>query len=151
MSALMARVAKLDHDQVYWGLGDPVPLEELKPGDRVFGDPALKDALPEGVVYVERDCDLPPGRYQLSAPSADHPFWHFVPLDARRARLVPDAPNAERALYELALDLYKRDHHLPPYLLDWALWWETTIDAPHRGDKPLAALAALVALTKGAG
>lgn len=80
MEALMARVARLDAERIYMGLGDPVPVDEVKTGDFVFGDPALKDVLPEGAVWVERECDLPPAKYRLVAPHDDHQHWHFTPM-----------------------------------------------------------------------
>lgn len=81
MEALMARVARLDAERIYMGLGDPVPAAEVQAGDFVFGDPALREALPEGAIWVERDCDLPPAKYRLAEPHGDHPFWHFVPAN----------------------------------------------------------------------
>lgn len=80
MNQPMARVARLDPERVFLGLSDPLPLSEVKAGDFVFGDPALKDALPADAVYVERDCDLASGKYRLVAPHDDHQVWHFVPL-----------------------------------------------------------------------
>jgi hypothetical protein len=77
---IKVRRALLDAERVYGGLSQPLALEALEKGDFVFGPPAAKDALPEGVVYVERDCDLPPGKYRLAAPTREHPCWHFVPL-----------------------------------------------------------------------
>lgn len=96
MEQPMARVARLDAERLFMGLGDPVPIDEVKAGDFVFGDPALKALLPEGATWIERDCDLPPGRYRLTEPHDDHPHWHFMPLtDA----LIHDTEN----LIELGL------------------------------------------------
>lgn len=86
MEGITARVAKLDDEKIYLGLGDPVSLPELKAGDFVFGDPSIKDALPEGAVWVERDCDLPPGRYRLTEPNERHKVWHFLPIEDALAR-----------------------------------------------------------------
>lgn len=80
MDGLMARVARLDAERVFMGLADPIPADEVQSGDFVFGDPALKDLIPEGAVWVERECDNPPGKYRLVAPHGDHPHWHFMPL-----------------------------------------------------------------------
>lgn len=77
---LLVRIAKLDRERVYLGLGDPVPLDQVKAGDAVFGDPAIKEKLPEGAVYVDRDCDLPAQEYRLVAPHEGHPYWHFLPV-----------------------------------------------------------------------
>jgi hypothetical protein len=61
MSALMAKIARVDVDRVYFGLGEAVPLDQVKAGDFVFGPTELIPALPAGAVYVAEDCDLPAG------------------------------------------------------------------------------------------
>lgn len=76
----MARVARLDAERVFMGLGEPIPAEDVQPGDFVFGDAELKKVLPEGAVWIDRECDLPPAKYRLVAPHDDHPHWHFMPL-----------------------------------------------------------------------
>lgn len=81
MQQIMVRLARLDAERVYLGLSEPLPLAEVKDGDFVFGAPELREQLPEGAVYVERDCDLPAGKYRLVAPHAEHKCWHFLPLE----------------------------------------------------------------------
>jgi hypothetical protein len=100
MSALMARVARLDHERVYWGLSDPAALSTLKAGDFVFGAPELAKTLPAGVVYVERDCDLPGGRYRLEAPNAHNATWHFAPLEPQHVKRALTGPNLEQAFHD---------------------------------------------------
>jgi hypothetical protein len=80
MQELQVRLARLDAERVFLGLSEPLPLAEVRAGDFVFGAPEAKALLPEGAVYVERDCDLAAGKYRLAAPHADHPCWHFVAL-----------------------------------------------------------------------
>jgi hypothetical protein len=96
MSALMARIARLDHDRVFFGLGAPVPLDQVKAGDFVFGAPELAEALPAGAVYMEPRLRPAAGRYRLQAPNAHSACWHFVPLPSRWSGHEERAPMAGR-------------------------------------------------------
>lgn len=123
--SLMARVARLDADLVFWGLGDPVPVDELKAGDRVFGDPELAAVVAEltDVVYIERDCDLAGGKYKLLAPDGDNPVWHFDPLPPQQQKIVESAPTLEQAVYDLITVGAEA-----PRVKAWMAWMKRTLD-----------------------
>jgi hypothetical protein len=120
--ALTAKVARLDHDQVYFGLDDKA-VDELAAGDVVFGDPALADGLPAGAVYVGRDCDLPGGRYKWDGKT-------FVPLPPTLQKKAESAPDHERAFYELCRCLYNATPAaVPPATIAWCVSYERSFDA----------------------
>lgn len=124
---LLARVAKLDFDQVYWGLGEPIPVDQVVAGDKVFGDPALRKALPEGAVWVERDCDFTAdkfGKYKLVGPDDDAQFWRFVPLPQSQQKSAEEAASLEQALYDLAIELGAKS----PRVLSWCKAFEQTVE-----------------------
>lgn len=128
MSAQAVRVARIDHDRVFWELGPPVPAGEVPAGAFVFGDPAI--ALPEGVIWIDRDCDLPGGRYCLAAPDAAHPVWHFEPLPPEQQKAEEGAPTLEQAVYDLIT--IGGD---APRAQAWAKWFESTLDERAKGAK----------------
>lgn len=141
MSELMARVAKTDHDRVFWGLGDPVAPEALKAGDFVFGDRALAAKLPAGAFYIDLDCDAAPGQYRFveharvtEAPApgamAIATYWRLEPLPRGLVKSQPDELTAERALYEqLRLVHETNPAGLAPLARAWAKAYESTWDA----------------------
>ena len=97
--------AKLDADRVYWG------WEQVA-------------ALAEGDVEVPKDCDLKTGHYRHNDMAEPEP--RFEPLNREQKRDAPDAPSMERALYGL---IQSQGATAPAYSLQWARWYETTIDA----------------------
>jgi hypothetical protein len=112
-----AKVARLDHDQVYWGLEDR-PLAEIKAGDLVFGDPVLAELLPKGAVYVDRDCDLAGGQQRWDAAAGC-----FVPLPEAARKPGPTAPTLEQAFYDY-LTIGKK----APRVVAWCEWMKKTMD-----------------------
>ncbi len=92
----MVRVARLDHDQVYFGLVEK-PLEEVQAGELVFGAPELAGGLPAGAMYVDRDCDLPPGAYRWNGKA-------FEPLPRSQRKAAIEAPTLEQAFFDFAMN-----------------------------------------------
>lgn len=129
MSALMARMARLDADQVFWGLGDPVPLDQVPTGAFVFGDPAIVDALKGVATWIDRDCDLPGGRYKLVGPDGKQPNWRFEPLPVSLQKTTEAAPDLERAFYEMCKALQTASGAIAPASLAWCLAYERSFDA----------------------
>lgn len=119
----MVKVAKLDAERIFWGIEEK-PLDEVKAGDVVFGAETLKRKDIDGVTFVEGDCDNPGGKYRWNEE-----LQRFDPLSRMDIRQTPTSPLAERALYELVLEHVKAGAPaVPRYTLDWALWYEQTLD-----------------------
>jgi hypothetical protein len=95
MSALMAKVARVDVDRVFFGLGDAVPVDQVKSGDFVFGPTELIPALPAGAVYVAEDCDLPPGKYRLAQTEILAPVTVKLPPQPAAAAAADGAASAD--------------------------------------------------------
>jgi hypothetical protein len=120
MANLVARVARLDHDQVYWGLEDH-PVKDVKAGDLVFGDPSLKDVIPQGAVYVDLDCDLPGGKYRWNSQ-----LRRFDPLPRGQQKEMPQAPTLEQAFYDFCLKFGVEQ--LPTRTAAWCQWMKNSVD-----------------------
>ncbi len=99
--------AKLDADQIYWGV-------------------EAVDELADGDVAIDPDCDLAQGKYKWNADA--HPTPCFEPLPKDQRRDTPQQPLADRALYELIVSLDKAGMKLPDYCEEWAMWYEKTLD-----------------------
>src|SRR4051812_1210105 len=124
MEQKTVKVARLDHDQVFWGLVTK-SLDELREGDLVFCSLGLREELPAGVRWVDVACDLPAGQQKWSADKGC-----FQPLPRNRRKSAPDAITSERALYELLKAMHEGDAaSLPAPSLEWALGFERTVDA----------------------
>jgi hypothetical protein len=124
MEQATVKAARLDHDQVYWGLLTKA-LEELKEGDLVFCTLAMREQLPVGVRWVDVDCDLPAGQQKWNAEKGC-----FQPLPRSLRKNAPDAITSERALYELLKGMHERDPaSVPGASVEWALGFEKTVDA----------------------
>lgn len=120
--AAMVKVARIDHDRVYFGLDDKA-LADVVSGDVVFGDAALCARLPAGAVYVGRDCDLPGGRYQWDGKA-------FQPLPPQLQKKAESAPDLERAFYEQCRCLHGRDATLVSApALEWCVAYERGFDS----------------------
>ena len=91
--------AKLDSDQVYWGVEI---VEELGTND----------------VVVPEDCDLRPGHYWWDGEK-------FMPLAREAKRDAPEAPALDRALFEMI----NNTPDAPAYCKELAAWYATTMDA----------------------
>jgi hypothetical protein len=90
MSALMAKVARVDVDRVFFGLGEAIPLDQVKAGDFVFGPTELIPALPVGSIYVAEDCDLPSGLYRLVKTEILAPVTMKLAAPAKAATSADD-------------------------------------------------------------
>lgn len=121
----MVRIARLDHDLVYWGLGEEMPCGDAKAGDLVFGDPVAIPALPEGAVYVDRGCDLPHGMQRWNATAR-----RFEPLPREQRKAAPEAPTLEQALYDYLATLPAAA--LPTRTAAWCAWFRRTVDERDR-------------------
>lgn len=117
MKTPSAKVARLDHDLVYWGLEDRA-VADIKPGDLVFGDPVLAELIPEGAVYVDRDCDLAGGQQRWDGAAG-----RFVPLPAAQRKPSPTAPTMEQAFYDLLT--IGPD---APRVIAWRGWMKQSMD-----------------------
>lgn len=115
------RVANLDFDNIFFGLEDRL-VSDLKPGDLVFGDPAIIPALPAGVCYVDKNCDNAPGKYKWDATIGK--AGCFTPLAPNQQKLAEAAPTLDQALYDLIT--LGAD---APRVQAWARWFEKTLDA----------------------
>jgi hypothetical protein len=104
----VCHVANLDVDGVYWGVIEK-HCEDLTDAD--FAVPA--------------NCDLAPGKYRLNRDPARIGGPGFDPLERSKQKQAPTAPTFERALYDLIVN--PDDHK---YAIEWAKWYETTMEAP---------------------
>jgi hypothetical protein len=112
-----AKVARLDHDQVYWGLEERA-IADIKSGELVFCAPELAEQLPEGAIYVARDCDLPGGQQRWDAGGRC-----FVPVPALHRKPAPTAPTLEQAFYDfltIGPDAVR--------VVAWRNWMKKTMD-----------------------
>lgn len=119
---LVACVAVLDHDGVYWPPLEERLAETVKPGELVFGDPALTDVLPAGAIYVDVDCDLPGGKYRWDGKAK-----RFEPLPREQRKEMPQAPTLEQAFYDFVTD-GGRVTPTPPLVAAWVAWFRKTFD-----------------------
>jgi hypothetical protein len=118
------KVARLDHDLVYFGL-QPRPIGEVKPGDLVFCPAELAAELPEGARRVDVDCDLPAGTHRWNAEGG-----RFDLLPRAQRKTEQTAPDVARALYDFFWVAYQRDPTaVPPATLAWCLAYEKSVDA----------------------
>lgn len=83
-----------------------------------FGKEQVAELMPDDV-EVPEDCDLPIGKYKWFADTAQ-----FIPLPKSQHSATPNAPLADRALYELI----KSINSPPAYCVEWCLWFEKSID-----------------------
>ena len=118
----MVRVARLDHDQVYFGLVEK-PLAEVQAGELVFGDPALAEELPFGARYVDRDCDLAAGAYRWESAAGA-----FEPLPSSQRKAAIEAPTLEQAFYDFVTD-QGRITPSAPRVAAWAQWFRKSMEA----------------------
>lgn len=117
METPMVRVARLDHEQVYFGLVEK-PLAEVKAGELVFGPPELAKQLPLGAAYVDRHCDLPSGAYRWEAGKAA-----FEPLPRAQRKSALEAPSLEQAFYDFLTNGPEGKS-----VRAWAEWFRKTMD-----------------------
>lgn len=101
-------VADLDADGVYWGVIEK-PRADIAEAD----------------FEVPKDCDLAPGKYRYNAAPDRIGGPGFDPLERSKQKAAPTAPTFERALYDLIVN--PDDHK---YAIEWAKWYETTMEAP---------------------
>lgn len=125
MTQSQIRIAKLDHDGIYWGL-EVKAAAALAAGDLVFCARAVLEGeepleLPIGAVWVGEDCDLAPGAYRWNADDR-----RFVPLPKGQRKAAPEAPSLEQALADY-LRAQPADS-LPPRTSAWLAFMKTTID-----------------------
>ena len=92
--------AKLDENNIYYGVEEVETLSDID-------------------VEVPHDCDLKPGMYRWDVDGQT-----FMPLTRGSAKPVQNMPLAERALYELI----KATKNPPPYCVEWAMYYEKTLD-----------------------
>ena len=121
---LVAFVAKFDHDGIFWPPLEPRRLEAVNAGDVVFGDPALKDVLPAGALYVGESCDNAGGRYKWDGQ-------RFVPLPREQRKAEAGVPTLEQAVYDYFSSLDPAA--LPKRSAAWCEWFRRSMD--ERGKK----------------
>lgn len=117
MEQPMVKVARLDHDQVFWGLEERA-LAEVVAGDAVFCAPELVGELPEGALWIERDADNQPGLYRLDLQAK-----RFMPLPPAQRKAAPGAPTLEEAVYDLITQ--GKD---APRVKAWLGWMKNSMD-----------------------
>lgn len=132
------KIAKLDHDGVYWGLEDAT-LEQLAAGAVVFCARAALEpgeqlddmdepqpmppaiVLPEGVVWAGEDCDLAHGAYVWNAKER-----RFDALPPKQRKVAQGAPDLARALFDYWSS--RPWAELPESVRAWVLWMRVTVD-----------------------
>lgn len=119
---LVALVAVLDHDGVYWPPLEPRTPEGVRPGELAFGPPELQKVLPEGAVYVDTGCDLTGGRYKWNAE-----LRRFDPLTKAEQKAAPQAPTLEQAFYDFVTN-GGQARPQQPRVAAWVDWFLKTID-----------------------
>lgn len=92
--------AILDNENTYFGMEE---VSEIKDFD----------------VEVPADCDLPIGKYKYNFHTHS-----FEPLKDLKKAKTPNAPLAERALYELI----NATKNPPEYCVVWAKWYKDSVD-----------------------
>jgi hypothetical protein len=100
--------AVLDQDMIYWGAEE---VSELKESD----------------VPIPRELDLKSGHYRWNPVATPAP--RFDPLPKVMRKVQQTAPDRDRAFYELVWQMHQDKVTIPKYTLDWACWYETTLDA----------------------
>lgn len=124
MEQRMVRVARLDHDLVYWGLVEK-PLAAVQAGELVFCPPELRDQLPDGARWVDAGCDLAGGVCKWNAE-----LGRFDPLPRTLRKKLEEQVPHERALYELLKANHQRDAAgVPSPCIEWALGFEKSLDS----------------------
>jgi hypothetical protein len=119
---LVALVAVLDHDGVYWPPLEPRLPDAVKAGELVFGPPELQKVIPEGAVYVDAGCDLAGGQYKWNAL-----MRRFDPLPREQRKEAPKAPTLEQAFYDFVTD-GGQARPLQPRVAAWVDWFVKTLD-----------------------
>lgn len=99
----MAYRARLDHDQVFWGV-DEIAQADAKEGDVLF------DHVPDNA----------PGAYRWDAKLA-----RFEPLPASQIKAIPGAPSIEQAFHDF---IHASDITLPPRTAAWRDAFKKTVD-----------------------
>jgi hypothetical protein len=124
--------ARLNADRVYLGMESVAP-KALRAGDVVFWAQrlprdetgALAVALPDDVVLLDGDCDLPGGRYRWNAKTQ-----HFDPLPPNLGGPLAAGATTERVVYDTARALHQMNADcVTPHMLEWCVGYEKGFDA----------------------
>lgn len=122
-TAPRVRIALLDHDGVYWPPLLERALGDVVAGDIVFCDRELAELLPEGAIYVDRNCDLAGGQYTWNGEAKS-----FIPLPRHRRKESAGVPTLEQAFYDLITE-----GPSAPRVQAWCVWFKQSLD--ERGAK----------------